>query len=73
MTRPLATLALVVSALVFLATLVAPDTGSAWPPPVQALSGGASVVLVIWLFAPWIGWLGRQVSLALRGALGRQP
>ena len=49
MTRPLAALALVVSALVFVATLVAPDTASFWPTPVQALSGAASVYLVITL------------------------
>ena len=72
MTREWAVVGLVVAVLVFVATLFSPaDPHTDTPSLVQAVIAAAGVFFGIWVIAPWLAWLARQVRLAVVSASGR--
>jgi antibiotic biosynthesis monooxygenase (ABM) superfamily enzyme len=71
MTKRLAIMASVLSAIVFLTTLARPNTLSEWPPIVQAASGAAGVFVMIWFFLPLVAYLAHLVLTPFRKALRR--
>lgn len=71
LTRRLAIIGSVLSAIVFVTTLTRPDTLSTWPPLVQAAAGAAGAFLAVWLLIPLMAYLGYLVLTPLRKAYRR--
>ena len=69
MTKRLAIIGAVVSAIVFITTLAQPADTSEWPPLVAAATSSAVAFVWVWLFIPVVAYLGSFVLKAVRMAL----
>ena len=71
LTKRLAIIGSVLSAIVFVTTMARPNALSEWPPLVQAAGGAAGAFFMVWLLAPLIAYLGYLAMASLRKAFRR--
>jgi hypothetical protein len=71
LTKRLTIIGSVLSAIVFVTTLVRPNALSEWPPLVQAAAGAAGVFLTVWLFLPLVAYMAYLVLTPVRKAVRR--
>jgi hypothetical protein len=71
LTKRLAIIGAVLSAIVFVTTLAQPNIQSEWPPLIQAAARAAGVFLVVWLLVPVVAYLGYLVLTPVPKALQR--
>ena len=71
-TKRLATIGAVLSAIVFITTLTRPASASDWPPLAAAAANAAVAFIWVWVFLPVVAYLGslglKAVGMALRWA-----
>jgi hypothetical protein len=76
-TKRLAIIGGVLSAIVFIATLVRPADASGWPPLIVAAANAAVAFIWVWLFLPVVAYLGslvlKAIGMALRWATRPMP